>query len=123
MPISRHARWMRNAISPRLAMRIFLNMTAPISRCGRRRVRCGCPGAPWRRPGGCDPRPCVSPCCAGSFDDEERLPELDRLAVLAEDLLHRAGLVGLDLVHDLHGLDDADRVALLDHGADLREGR
>src|SRR5690606_29820718 len=28
MPISRQARWMRRAISPRLAIRIFLNMVA-----------------------------------------------------------------------------------------------
>jgi hypothetical protein len=26
MPISRHARWMRSAISPRLAIRIFSNI-------------------------------------------------------------------------------------------------
>src|SRR6478672_2845327 len=84
MPISRQARWMRSAISPRLAIRIFLNMRG-----------------------------------AGSLDDEQRLPEFDRLPVLAKDLLDGAGLVGLDLVHDLHRLDDADGLAFLDDGADL----
>src|SRR5215213_10279826 len=86
MPISRQARWIRSAISPRLAIRIFLNMQA-----------------------------------AGSLDDEQRLPELDRLPVLAEDLLDGSGLVRLDLVHDLHRLDDADRLTLLDDRADLGE--
>jgi hypothetical protein len=52
MPISRQARWMRRAISPRLAMRIFLNMVAR--------------AAPYSR-------------------FEQRLAELDRLAVLAQD--------------------------------------
>ena len=46
---------MRRAISPRLAIRIFLNI-------GRRVLR------------------------RASFDDEQRLAELDRLAVLAQDL-------------------------------------
>src|SRR6478752_3380460 len=87
MPISLHARWMRRAISPRLAIRTFLNMQG-----------------------------------AGSLNDEQRLPEFDGLSVLAEDLAHRASLVGLDLVHDLHRLDDADRLAFLDHRADFREG-
>ncbi len=31
MPISRHARWMRKAISPRLAMRIFSNIYLKLS--------------------------------------------------------------------------------------------
>src|SRR3954465_3269542 len=74
MPISRHARWMRSAISPRLAIRIFSNI---------------------------------------SGEDEQGLPVLDRLAVLHEDRLHAAGGVGLDLVHKLHRLNNADRVALL----------
>src|SRR5579862_789861 len=88
MPISRQARWMRSAISPRFAIRIFSNI---------RRARL--------------------------FDDEERLAVLDRLAVLHEDRLDRPGGVGLDLVQQLHGLDDAKRLAL-GHGlADLDERR
>src|SRR5262249_21121893 len=83
MPISRQARWMRSAISPRLAIRIFSNTLA---------------------------------------QDKERLAVLDRLTVLDEDRLDRAGGVGVDLVHQLHRLDDADDVPLLDRGADLDEG-
>src|SRR4051794_21899788 len=91
---------MRSAISPRLAIRIFLNIVS----------RRACRGAARRliaRP--------------ASFDDEERLAELHRLAVLAQDLADRAGGVGLDLVHDLHRLDDADGIADLDGAADLDE--
>src|SRR6476620_5754821 len=100
MPISRHARCTRSAISPRLAIRIFLNM--------------GCPGSFWRsgRRGS---------WATTSLDDEQGLAVLDRLAVLDQDLGDRAGHVGLDLVHDLHGLDDADRVAFLDGAADVDE--
>src|SRR5574337_1448574 len=89
MPSSLQARWMRRAISPRLATRIFLNMSV-----------------------------CL---LVLSLNDEERLAVFDRLAVLAEDLRDRAGLVSLDLVEDLHRLDDAERVALLHHAADLDE--
>src|SRR5690349_8366461 len=46
------------------------------------------------------------------FDQEERLAVLHRLAVLYQDGLHRAGHVGLDLVQQLHGLDDAQGLAL-----------
>src|SRR5690242_7970047 len=88
---------MRSAISPRFAIRIFLNIS----------------GVPRGRPlRGC-----------ASFDHEERLAELDRLAVLAQDLADRPGGVRLDLVHDLHRFDDADRLADLDDAADLDEGR
>src|SRR5215472_4192324 len=75
MPISRQARWIRSAISPRLAIRIFSNMRVLL-------------------------------------DHEQALPVLHRLAVLHQDRLHRAGHVGLDLVQELHGLDDAERLAL-----------
>src|SRR3989454_1167636 len=80
MPISRQARWMRSAISPRLAIRIFSNMLG---------------------------------------ENEQRLPVLHRLAVFHEHRLHHAGGVGLDLVHQLHRLDDANRLAFLDGLADL----
>src|SRR6185369_9553237 len=56
-------------------------------------------------------------------DGEELLAELDRLAVLRVDRDDGPRDVGLDLVHQLHGLHDAERVALLDRVADVREGR
>ena len=51
------------------------------------------------------------------------LAELDRLTVLAEDLDDRPGDVSLDLVHQLHGLDDAQGLAVSDLRARLDEGR
>src|SRR3954468_25084638 len=69
MPISRHARCTRSAISPRLAMRIFSNK------------------------------------------QKQRLPVLDRLTVLDQDLLDHAVGVRLDLVQELHRFDNADRLA------------
>src|SRR5688572_21046316 len=83
MPISRHARWMRNAISPRLAIRILPNISA---------------------------------------EDEKRLAVFHGLAVLHEDGLDDAGDIRLDLVHELHRLDDADGVALLYRLPDFHEG-
>src|SRR5574341_1658901 len=92
MPSSRHARITRRAISPRLAMRTFLNMEA-------------------------------LPRGLARNDAEERLAELHRGGVLDEDLGDRAVDLALDLVHQLHRLDDAERLALLHLLADVRERR
>src|SRR5512134_1281241 len=46
-----------------------------------------------------------------SLDREQRLAELDRLAVLGEHRHHLAGALALDLVHHLHRLDDAEHLA------------
>src|SRR5688572_10150729 len=86
MPISRQARWMRSATSPRLAIRIFSNTNQ------------------------------------ASAEDEERLAVLHRLGVLDQHGLDHAVLVGLDLVQELHRLDDAQRIARLHRLADLDEG-
>src|SRR5207237_702393 len=86
MPSVRQARWMRRAISPRLAMTIFSIMDI-----------------------------------GKLFNDEQVFAELDRLTVLFEDRLDHAGLVGLDLVHHLHGFDDADRIADSDGVAHIDE--
>src|ERR1051325_6150499 len=80
IPMSRQARMMRSAISPRLAMRILWN---------------------------------ISPGSAKRLHQEERLPELDRLAVLHHHLDDAARHLGLDLVHQLHRLDDAEHLAFL----------
>src|SRR5512146_1483879 len=57
-----------------------------------------------------------------SLDNEQRLPEFHGVAVAGENRLDDAGLVGLDLVHHLHGLDDAQHVAFLDALAHVGEG-
>src|ERR1700761_664291 len=75
MPISWQARWMRSAISPRLAIRTL----------------------------------CIA--IRRLLDDDERLIELDRLAVLDQQLHDLAGLGRSDRVHHLHRLDDQQRLA------------
>src|SRR5690242_751061 len=75
MPSSLQARRIRRAISPRLAISILSNITAPVVR-------------------------------KASFDDDQRLAELDGLAVLDENLRDRAGSRRRNLVHGLHRLDD-----------------
>src|SRR5690606_33786109 len=83
IPSSRQAMITRSAISPRLAIRIFLNMR---------------------------------------LDGEETLAVLDRLAVLNVALHDLAVDLGVDLVHQLHRLDDAEHLPFLDDVADLGEG-
>src|ERR1700723_2382744 len=58
---------------------------------------------------------------ACSLDDHQRFAELHRLGVFEQDLDHRARLGRGDLVHRLHRLDDEERLAGLDDGADLAE--
>src|SRR5919109_1429222 len=76
MPSSRHAMMMRIAISPRFAIRIFLNI---------------------------------------GFKGEQALAVLNRLAVLDVDFHHFSLVLGVDLVHQLHRLDDAEDLPLF-HG-------
>src|SRR5258708_24140256 len=92
IPSSLQARRMRSAISPRLAIRIFSNMTLTL--LGKAR----------------------------SLDDHQRFAEFHRLGVFEQDLHDRARLGGGNLVHRLHRLDDEERVAGLDDAADLAEG-
>src|SRR6266581_3522115 len=94
MPSSRQAQMMRRAISPRLAIRIFLNMEWEGARSCRRALP----------------------------DFEQRLPVLHRLAVQNQRLEDFAVAVRLDLVHQLHRLDDAQHLALFHPISDLDEG-
>src|SRR5262250_2106324 len=59
-----------------------------------------------------------------SFDDQQRLAELDRLAVLDQDLDDGAGARRWNLVHRLHRLDDEQRIASVHTAAhiDVRAG-
>src|SRR5512143_1220102 len=68
---------------------------------------------------------CRASWCARAllfFDDEQRLAEFDRAAILDEYADDPACELRLDLVHHLHGFDDAERVAGLHFAADLDEG-
>src|SRR6185437_14935713 len=91
IPSSLQARRIRRAISPRLAIRILSNITAPAAR-------------------------------TASFDNDQRLAELDGLAILDENLRYRAGPRRRNLVHCLHGFDNQQCLACRDLGADLDEG-
>src|ERR1700692_620854 len=90
MPSSLHARRMRRAISPRLAMRILSNMFS------QGRVANG----EWGKRKLCAIR--YSPFAL--FNNYQRLAEFDRLAVLDEDLRHGAGARRWNLGHRLSRL-------------------
>ena len=100
MPSSRHAKMMRIATSPRLAMRIFLNMTSRPTAVARTRDH----------------------DCA-TFDREQPFAVLDGLAVLDVDVHDLAVVLRVDLVHQLHRFDDAEHLPLLHGRADLDERR
>src|SRR6266508_3681112 len=105
MPSSRQAEMMRRAISPRLATRIFLNIVSreplAVSRGGcllRLTAYALTAHDPHHTSGGEPYR-------------EELLPVLDRLAIQGKDLDDLSFDIRLDLVHELHGLDDAEDLA------------
>gem|GEM_PF-5590123 len=54
---------------------------------------------------------------------EQYLVVLDRLAVFDEDVYDGARHFGFDLVHEFHGLDDAQDVTALDLVATVDESR
>src|SRR3954453_11532345 len=83
IPISRHARCMRSAISPRLAIRIFSNKTSA------RPPSCSGYGSMQARR--------QSASCALA-DDHQRMAIFHRLAVFDEDRLDHTRAVGLDLI-------------------------
>src|SRR5512134_493960 len=56
-----------------------------------------------------------------SLDREQGLAELDRFAVFREHGDDLAGPLALDLVHHLHGLDDAEHLSDPDFLADFDE--
>src|SRR5687768_11171090 len=54
---------------------------------------------------------------------EQRLSVLDGAPVFRQDLPHRPADLGLELVHQLHGLQNAKRLADADGVPDIDEGR
>ena len=97
MPISRHARWMRSAISPRLAIRILSNSLSGLGAAMLGYMAYSMTNSGWPNSTG--------------------WPFSTRIALIV------AARVGLDLVHQLHRFDDAQRVAVRDGVADLDERR
>src|SRR5271169_5632261 len=105
MPSSRQARWMRSAISPRLAMRIFWNID---STCLRAKPDLHASWPDLIRP---------------SFQDQQNFAVFHRRAVGHQDAGDGAGLGGPDLVERLHRLDQQQRLAGRDALADGDERR
>src|SRR5882757_7230424 len=112
MPSSLHARKIRSAISPRLAMRILSNILS--LRRGEWRIASG----EWTK------RRTIrySPLAIRLLNNYQRLAELDRLAVLDEDLRHRAVAGRRNLVHGFHRFDDDQRLPGRYLGSYLDEG-
>src|SRR5690242_21473034 len=63
----------------------------------------------------------IVPAVSDDLQNHEWLPVFDRLAVIHQYLYHAAAGVRLYLVHHLHRLDDAQRLALADVAALLDE--
>src|SRR5271165_1681385 len=121
MPSSLHAQITRNAISPRFATRIFLNMMWKLSV-----VSSQLSGKTWRlhRSRSFFDR---SKLGAESLfcwpDGEQFLAVLDGLAVGDELFDQLPGYVAFDFVHQFHGFNDAQYLADLQGIADLDERR
>src|SRR5258706_6545373 len=126
MPSSLHARRMRKAISPRLAIRILSNIvtaSSVILRSKLLRASKG-DGLSANSKSSFEARAlALAPQDDGVllFDNHQRLAEFDRLAVLDENLRHGARARGWNLVHRLHRLDDQKRLSDGHLGADLDE--
>src|SRR2546425_10216447 len=104
MPISLHVQIMRQAISPRFAIRILRNLRALELMID--------PKVQSLASNACRPKP-----DAGHWTlefrllflySEEWLAVLNRLPILNVDLYDLATGLGLNLIHQLHRLDDAD---------------
>src|SRR5271157_603791 len=114
MPSSLQAQITRRAISPRFATRIFLNMKE----------------WDWTRSAQTH-RPCktefseinLSTPLSTLADAKQRHSILDRSSVGDERFGQHTRDFRLDLVHQLHGFDDAQHLSLLNGITDLDEGR
>src|SRR2546423_7302222 len=111
MPISLHVQIMRQAISPRLAIRILRKRRMSIVQSSTFQFR-----NYWRT---LDLR--LWGCGLTLLDSKKRLTVFNGLSVLDVNLHHLAGRLGLNLVHQLHRLDDADDAGWFDVTADAHE--
>src|SRR5690242_15307780 len=113
IPISLQVQMMRQAISPRLAIRIFLNLR------GLKAIRNFC----HKEAQEAQKNGFVLPVllCGLTLNTEQRLPVLYRLSVLDVDLDHFSRRFRLNLVHEFHGFDDAHDRCRLDVAADLHK--
>src|SRR5215471_6106215 len=116
MPSSRQAHIMRVAISPRLATRIFLNISSYRSATGCFQARSELPTVRSHvTPAKVERR---GPGASGS-NPEQGLIVFDGHAIFSIDLLYRASYLSLDFIHELHRLDNAYHRVGSDGGAHL----
>src|SRR3974390_233758 len=111
MPSSLPPQIARRAISPRFAIRIFLNMNGSCRSTGR--VAHNCP--PWQL------RESKLPLLLSY--SKQRHPILHRTAVIDEPLDDLARGVGFDLVHQLHRFDDAQHLSFFHRVAHAHKRR
>src|SRR5215207_4091051 len=104
----------RGSVSAR-ALR--MSWSSALRRSGLEIVRRATAGAGWSRtslPPASSDLPSPSPADIRLLEDDEDVALLDRLALLAADLLDGAGILRLDRHLHLHRLQDRDGVALVD---------
>src|ERR1043166_2897941 len=111
IPISLQVQMMRQAISPRLAIRIFLNLR------GLKAINLP------QKSTSSTKRMLVLlvPFYHLTFDTEQRLAVLYRLPVFNINLDDFSARLGLNLVHEFHGFDDADDRLRLDTRPNLHK--
>src|SRR4030095_12382758 len=100
---------MRHAISPRLAIRIFLNLRGlkaiiKLKEYTKTQMICLCFCVPLL-----------------GLNSEERLAIFNRLAVLDVNLDYFTTGLSLNLIHELHRFDDTNHAVLFDIAADLHK--
>src|SRR5688572_16130010 len=93
MPISLHVQMMRHAISPRFAIRIFLNLRGLKAIHKKAQMNCII----------CAPVPLIGLVT----NAEKRLPIFDGLSILNVNLYYFTRRLSLNLVHELHRFDNA----------------
>src|ERR1051326_7740608 len=117
IPISLQVQMMRQAISPRLATRIFRKRRCPLL---MRRVQSPMSKVQSHKPPA-DFGPLTLDFGLTLLDSEEWLAKFDGLAVLHIDLDDFARRLGLNLVHQLHRFDNANNCVGFDVAADTDE--
>src|ERR1700685_1405790 len=128
MPSSRQAFKTRSAISPRLATSTLRNIHVLLKGTGfspyiktAKTSRASAPAGVQRLEDEFIQSWCKRPSRAPNR--KQGLPKLDGLAVGDEALHDLARGIGFDLVHQLHGFDNADHLALVHMIAGGNKGR
>src|SRR5205085_1718536 len=119
MPISLHVQIIRQAISPRLAIRILRKRRGPFITL----PICNCQLAiySFHQRHVLNRQSAIGSLKTLLLDSEEWLTVFDRLSVLDVDLDDFAGSLSLNFIHQLHSFDDADDCRGFNLAADANE--